>query len=107
MSTPWPPAIDSPALAGHVGRQICLTGRVAVNVWQHLVGTVADKSTQYFDLADGGQLVVHAAEPLPSGAELELLGRVLEVRGSSKRPGKVDETYVEYALDVDAWRHRP
>lgn len=105
MSAPWPPAIDSRALAAHVGQQVCLAGHVAVNVWQHLVGAVPGKTPHYVDLPDGGQLVVHCAEPLPSGA-LELLGRVLEVRGSSKRPGKVDETYVEYALDVDAWRRR-
>lgn len=105
MSQPWPPAIDSRALSAHVGQQVCVSGRVAVNAWQHLVGTVPGKSPQYFDLADGGQLVVHAVEGLPSGS-LELLGRVLEVRGSSKRPGKVDETYVEYALDVEAWRQR-
>lgn len=103
MSASWPQAIDSRALSAHVDQRVCVAGRAAVNVWQHLVGIVPGKSPQYVDLADGGQIVVHAVDALPVG-ELELLGRVLEVRGSSKRPGKVDETYVEYALDVEEWR---
>jgi hypothetical protein len=81
-----------------------VVGRSASQIWQHLVGSVPGKQAVYFDMADGQQIVVDVASPLACDSQVELVGRVLEEKGQSKRPSKVDETYVEYALDVDAWR---
>lgn len=64
---------------------------------------VEGKQTEYFDLDDGVQIVIYASE-LPSCSGFLLVeGRVLAVRGASKRPGaetKVDESYEELHIDV-------
>jgi hypothetical protein len=100
-------------LADWVGQQVEVPGQRAIEIWQHLMGHVPGKQAEYFDPADGGnQLVAHVSGGLPEGHPVVLWGTVLEVRGPSKRPRppgpggepretKVDDTYVEYALDVD------
>jgi hypothetical protein len=96
-------------LSRYVGQQVELAGKKSRIPWQHLVGQVEGKQAEHFDPEDGGnQLVVHVAGGLPSEEPCVLWGRVLEVRGGSKRPprpgdkpSKADDSYVEYALDVD------
>ncbi len=106
---PWPAPVGGGELGARVGQRVVVVGREAREIWQHLVGGVPGKQALYFDLADGEQIVVHLAAPFACAGDVTLAGTVLEVRGPSKRPGregetKVDDSYVEYALDVDAWR---
>lgn len=103
------PVIESSELGRHIGEDVTLVGRVSREPWQHLIGDVPGKQAVYFDPRDGGQIVVYVADPITCQGEVQVGGRVLEVRGGSKRPPrpgdtKVDETYAELQLDVSAWR---
>jgi hypothetical protein len=90
------------------GRPVVARGRPSDTPWQHMMGHVEGKQAGYFDLADGGQTVVYVAAPIECPGLVEVEGQVLEVRGSSKRPGepesKVDDSYVEQHVDVRAHR---
>ncbi len=96
-------------LSGFVDQHVELAGKKSRVPWQHLMGFVPGKTAEYFDPEDGGnQIVVHVAGGLESEGPCVLWGKVLEVRGASKRPKrkgdkgtKVDDSYVEYALDVE------
>ncbi|HOX47033.1 MAG TPA: hypothetical protein PK668_25780 [Myxococcota bacterium] len=96
-------------LSGRVGERVELAGKKSRIIWQHMIGQVEGKQAEYFDPADGGnQIVVHVEGGLASEDPVVLWGKVLEVRGESKRPKrkgdkgtKVDDSYVEYALDVE------
>ncbi len=98
--------------AGHKpwipGKPVIARGRVSDTPWQHLIGNVPGKQPDYFDLEAGGQTVVYTAKPLRCPGLVEVVGKVKEVRGSSKRPGgkptKVDDSYGELHIDVE--RHR-
>jgi hypothetical protein len=108
-TTPWPAAVQGRDVGAHVGERVSLFGREAREIWQHLVGGVPGKRAVYFDPTDGWQLVVHVASLWDCPGDVELAGTVREERGASKRPAapgetKVDDTYVEYALDVESWR---
>jgi outer membrane protein OmpA-like peptidoglycan-associated protein len=87
-----------------VGLVVVVRGRVSKMPNQHLMGGVAGKRDFYFDVTGGSQTVVYAAALPACGGELELRGKVLEVRGGSKRPGeasKVGSSYSELHVDVD------
>ena len=99
-------------LGQHVDRQVELTGRVSEVIWQHLGAYFPDyPESYYFDVGDF-QIVVYARAPIECAGELTVRGRVVELRGPSKRPGdteesKVDDRYVEYHLKVDSWECGP
>jgi len=75
-------------------------GRVSKTPWQHIVGSVAGKRSEYFDLSGGGQTVVYTAKPLACPGTVEVDATVIEIGGESKRPGKAGEGYRELHLDV-------
>jgi len=96
------------SLAKNVGNTVTIIGHVSNIMWQHLM--TYDKAypyNAYFDIPDSNQIVVYSKKPLPESGELAVTGKVIELRGSSKRPGqkesKVDDTYVEYHILADSW----
>jgi hypothetical protein len=101
-------AVPMLRLSEWIGERVELAGHKSRIPWQHLMGHVEGKNAEYFDLPDGGQIVVHVAGGLDREDPVILTGRVLEVRGPSKRPTppggketKADDSWVEYALDVE------
>ena len=88
------------------GATITVRGRVSQIIWQHIMTGVEGKKSAYFDL-DGEksqQTVVYWKDPPTCNGTIEVTGKVLEVRGGSKRPGgatKVDESYSELQIDVE------
>lgn len=88
------------------GMTVTTRGRVAKVIWQHLMGGVPGKQSAYFDLDENKtQIVVYWRDDPKCFALTEVTGKVLEVRGSSKRPGsKVDDSYAELHLDVESTR---
>jgi hypothetical protein len=108
-STPEPSASAvSDSKSWIPGEPVVARGRISNTPWQHLIGHVAGKQADYFDLEDGGQTVVYLAKPISCPGLVEVAGTVKEVRGSSKRPGgpdtKVDDSYGELHIDVDSHR---
>lgn len=99
----------APASAWEPGQVVVARGRVSTTPWQHVMSGVAGKKSAYLDLEGGKrQTVIYWVEPPKCSAEVEVTGRVLEVRGDSKRPGgqptKSDDTWRELHIDVDSAR---
>ena len=92
-------------MAGRVGDEIVIEGKVAEAIWQHLIKGVAGKTEVYIDLDDKTQTVAYIDPAFDCKGKVRLTGKVVEVRGGSKRPGsKIDDReYVEYHMDVSRW----
>lgn len=91
------------------GEPITLRGHVATVMWQHMTTGVAGKKLAYFDLRGGKeQTVVYWTETPKCAGDIEVTGKVLELRGPSKRPHepetKVDDSYSERHVDVTSAR---
>ena len=88
-----------------VGGETTLEGKVAEAIWQHLILGVAGKTEVYIDLPDKTQTVAYIDPAFNCKGQVRLTGKVVEVRGGSKRPGSKidDQEYVEYHLDVTRW----
>ncbi|MBY8999950.1 MAG: hypothetical protein KGD64_03465 [Candidatus Heimdallarchaeota archaeon] len=62
------------------------------------------RHTYYFDSKDENQIVIYSRESIDCLDDLVIEGEVIEVRGETKRPTKIDDvTYVEYHILVDKW----
>jgi hypothetical protein len=90
-------------LSENIGKEVTLTGRISKIPWQHMMGGVPGKSSQYFDLEDGNQIVIYITGELKCPDRIELTGVVVEVSGPGKG-SKAEETYREWQLDVSRWR---
>jgi len=94
---------DTDRLSLHVGQKVQLSGKIAVEIWQHMVGSFDGYPySAYFDLA-GSQIVIYSRTRLPDSGRLLLRGTVVKLEGGSKNPGKSDEIYFEYHLLVDEY----
>jgi hypothetical protein len=94
-STPW---------TRQVGQEVTLEGRVAEAVWQHMIQGVPGKTEVYVDLDDQTQTVAYIDPAFHCKGHIRLTGKVVELRGGSKRGGKIDDKeYVEHHLDVTRW----
>lgn len=113
-ATPGSPMITTTAQTSLVGAtpgaSITLRGRISRQPWQHLIGHIAGKTPEYFDL-DGGkeQTVVYWAAAPACPGDVIVEGTVYEVRGGSKRPGDEGDTktpadYRELHVDVTSTR---
>jgi hypothetical protein len=107
-----PPPRDHRYFEAHLGERVTLTGRLpTAAIWQHMTGHVPDKTIVYIDLDGGHQIVTHMDRQPDCRGDIEMTGKVFEVRGPSKgahrgEQGAEREQYWEYALDVDSWRCR-
>ena len=92
-------------LKDKVGKNITLKGKISDIPWQHMIKDVENcNHIYYFDLEDGDQIVIYSKAEIQCTRSLSVTGEVIEVRGKSKRPGKIDDiTYVEYHIIVDDW----
>ncbi|MDD8025477.1 MAG: hypothetical protein PHI34_03105 [Acidobacteriota bacterium] len=88
-------------LGGHVGGKVVLEGRVSKTPWQHMIHWPDGYSEiAYFDFELGRQTVLYAKKPVDCPGFLTVWGKVIEIRGESKRPGS-DAPAVEYQILVD------
>ncbi|MBN2151175.1 MAG: hypothetical protein JW839_07020 [Candidatus Lokiarchaeota archaeon] len=96
-------------LSTQVDKTVTVTGRISGVPWQHIVASVEGcHSSEYFDLDDGYQIVVYLKNPITEKGRISVTGKVIGVRGGSKRPGAAkSEPYTEYHVVVDSWRPAP
>jgi len=92
-------------LKDKVGKKIALKGKISDIPWQHMIEDVeGNNHIYYFDLEHGNQIVIYSKAEIQCTSSLSITGKVIEVRGKSKRPSKIDDiTYVEYHIVVDDW----
>jgi len=97
----------------YLDKKVTITGRLSNEIWQHLIRGAGDKpyiQECYIDPDDGYehlyQLVGYNIGRVPfdlslyEPEHLRFYGTFGIVTGSSKRPGKVDETYSEAYFDI-------
>ena len=91
-------------LSKHAGAKVSLEGRLAQVPWQHIIRRPEGYAEMsYFDFEPGRQTVLYAKTPIDCPNALTVWGRVVEIRGESKRPGS-DAPLVEHHLIVDRWK---
>jgi len=92
-------------LKNKVGKRIAIKGKISDVPWWHIIKDLENHNHIYhFDLEDGDQIVIYSAVELYCTRFLLVTGEVIEVRGKSKRPSKIDDvTYVEYHIIIDEW----
>ncbi|MBK9384633.1 MAG: hypothetical protein IPN34_07420 [Planctomycetes bacterium] len=101
-----PRRVSGVELARVVGARVVVHGRLSSLPWQHLVAPPEGRAhAHYVDLSgEHAQIVVYAAEPIRSSAELELTGVVIEVVGAEKRARAEDAPLRELHLALESWR---
>jgi hypothetical protein len=83
------------------GADVDLTGEISDTPWQHMIDIPKKYPyADYFDLDDGDQLVIYTKLPVDCTGEMRLNGKIIEIKGTSKRPGS-DEKYTEPQILVD------
>jgi hypothetical protein len=83
--------------------RVIMEGRLAAVPWQHLIRIPEGcGAPAYLDFGENRQTVLYSKEPISCPASLTVWGRVIEIRGESKRPGS-DAPTVEYQILVDRW----
>ena len=92
-------------LKDKTGKKITLLGKISNIPWQHMIKDVENHNhIYYFDLEDGYQIVIYSKAEIHCAGSLSVTGEVIEVRGKSKRPNKIDDvTHVEYHIIIDKW----
>ena len=93
------------------GLPVVADGKISDRPWQHLVGSVEGKTAEYFDLPDGSQTIIYVTETPSCPDRVRVSGKVIEIRGASKRPGepesKAGDDFSELHIDVTRYRCVP
>lgn len=93
----------SEGLAGFKDVRIVLVGRLSAVPWQHMIRIPEGYGEPaYLDFGENRQTVLYAKAAINCPAALTVWGRVVEIRGESKKPGS-DAPAVEYQIVVDRW----
>jgi hypothetical protein len=82
---------------------VVLEGRLSQVPWQHMIRRPGGyRETAYFDYGAGRQTVLYTKNAVFCDGGLTVWGKVVEVRGESKRPGS-DAPAAEFQILVDRW----
>lgn len=93
---------DAGALWGREGERVVIEGRVAREIWQHMMAPPAGYGHEtYFDMGKS-QIVIYSKTPVACGGTVRAEGRVVKIEGSSKDPRR-KEACTEYHVAVDSW----
>ena len=86
----------------YAGRKVTAVGKKSDLPWQHLIDPPdTHPDIVYFDMREI-QIVVYADELIDCRGELAVTGTVVELEGTSKRPGS-KEIHTEYHIVADTW----
>jgi hypothetical protein len=84
-------------------RLIRIQGRLNAIPWQHLINIPERYPVvDYLDIEGRAQIVIYTKSKIPCSGPLIVEGKVVELTGTSKRPGS-NEKVVEYQIFVDRW----
>ena len=93
-------------LAENVGKSIKIKGKISDIMWQRITTFVeTHPNLNYFDLEDGFQIVVYTKEKITCKNQVEVFGKIIEIRGPPKEAkSKVNDDYVEYHITAESWK---
>ncbi|MBD3215597.1 MAG: hypothetical protein GF311_23505 [Candidatus Lokiarchaeota archaeon] len=87
------------------GNTISIVGTISSIIWQHmLIHDEAQSEINYIDLENGFQLVVYTEKEINCPNEVEIIGKVIKVKGSKNPRSKLSDEYCEYHLIADSWK---
>jgi hypothetical protein len=89
-----------------VGKLVTLKGKLSDEIWQHMLEYIETHPHEhYFNLSDRNlQIVVYAKEKIDCDNEIEIKGKLIQLKGNKHPKSKVNESYVEYHLIADSWK---
>jgi hypothetical protein len=87
---------------GKEGARVVIEGKVANEIWQHMMAPAKGYPHEtYFDMGRG-QIVIYTKNPVECAGIVRASGTVVKLEGSSKDPRR-KETCTEYHVAVDSW----
>ncbi|MFH1434590.1 MAG: hypothetical protein ABIJ56_02625 [Pseudomonadota bacterium] len=90
-------------LPGYTGKKITAIGKKSDLPWQHLIDPPeTHPDIVYFDMGEI-QIVVYSDKLIDCRGELAVTGTVVELEGTSKRPGS-KEIGTEYHIIAEKWK---
>ncbi len=89
-------------LIGREGTHVVIEGKVAQEIWQHMMApTSSNPHETYFDMGRG-QIVIYTKSPVECTGTVRAAGMVVKIEGASKNPRR-KETCTEYHVRADSW----
>jgi hypothetical protein len=96
---------DAGALWGREGAKVVIEGKVAREIWQHMMAPPRGYGHEtYFDMGRF-QIVLYSKDRIACGGTVRATGTVVKIEGSSKDPRR-KEACTEYHVAVDSWECR-
>ncbi|TXT66271.1 MAG: hypothetical protein BAJALOKI3v1_40081 [Promethearchaeota archaeon] len=87
------------------GNTISIVGIISSIIWQHmLIHDDRHPEINYIDLENGFQLVVYTDKEINCEDEIEIIGKVIKVKGSKNPRSKLSDEYCEFQLIADSWK---
>lgn len=85
-------------------RIVFMSGKISDIPYQHMISIPKNyENASYLDI-NKNQLVIYTKTPVKSNKKIELIGKVILLGGTSKRPGS-KQKYSEYQIIVDYWNY--
>ena len=85
---------------------ITIEGTISSIPWQHMMGMFENYTfSEYLDLDNNEQIVIYSkTQILRRNARIKATGKIIKLRGRSKRPNKIDDDeHFEYQMLIDNW----
>lgn len=93
---------DAGALWGREGARVTIEGKVAREIWQHMMAPPGGYGHEtYFDMGRF-QIVIYSRDLIECDGTVRATGTVVKIEGSSKNPRR-KEACTEYHVAVDSW----
>ncbi len=90
------------ALWGREGARVVIEGKVAREIWQHMMAPPRGYGHEtYFDMGKF-QIVLYSKDRIECAGTVRATGTVVKIEGSSKDPRR-KEACTEYHVAVDSW----
>ncbi len=93
---------DGGKLWGREGARVVIEGKVAREIWQHMMAPPSGYGHEtYFDMGRL-QIVIYSKDIIECGGTVRATGTVVKIEGQSKNPRR-KEACTEYHVAVDSW----
>jgi len=93
-------------LESNVGETVIVEGIISNVIWQHMTTQInSHPHMNYFDLADGYQIIVYTKDQISCSGQIEITGKVTKLESDYNNPEvKISDKFAEYHIIADSWK---